>query len=205
MSLAVIIVGIDGWEKYTLPLIESIRENEPGLKIIVIDNCSSLPYPPVEGVSIVRTSNCICYSEALNYGIAIAGRCDWYMLLNNDVIVKKPFMRRVGKLDPSKLHGLEKHTFQDEIKYICGWFFLISEQVIDNIGLFDERFKGKWFEDVDYCIRAKKSGVEIQIHNPEGWGFEHLRSEKERELMRDRLWELYGDNRRLLKEKHGIE
>lgn len=205
MSVAVIIVGIDDWEKYTLPLLKSIKSYEPGLKIVFIDNGSGLNYPSVEGVTTVSTSIRVCYAEALNHGIMIAGNHDWYMLLNNDVIVKKPFMKRVDRLDPQKLHGFERHTFLDKIHYIQGWCFIISQQVIDKVGLFDEQYKPFWYDDVDYCIRAEEAGVEIQIHNPEGWGFEHLKPDEERNATRSRYMQRYIANRDNLKAKHGIE
>lgn len=40
MSIAAIIVGIDGWHEYTLPLVESIRKYESECYVVVVDNAS---------------------------------------------------------------------------------------------------------------------------------------------------------------------
>ena len=206
MSVAVIITGIDDWEKYTLPCINSIKECEPEAKIIYIDNGSAEPYPNVGGTVPIGITGTVGYAEAINIGLAAAsGIANWYLVCNNDVLFKKPFVKQVNKLDPGKLHGFEQHTFEESIEYICGWAYIISSQVIDKVGLFDEHFKPKWYEDVDYCIRAKKAGVSIEIHNPEGWGFDHLKQDGERDGIRSLNMKAYNENKLYLKEKHGLE
>ena len=206
MSVAVIIVGIDDWEKYTLPCINSIKACEPKAKIIYIDNGSDEPYPNVEGTVPIGITGTVCYAEAINIGLASAsGIANWYLVCNNDVLFKKPFVSKVNKLDTERLHGFEKHTYEESIEYICGWSFLISSQVIDKVGLFDEHFKPKWYEDVDYCIRAKNADVAIEFHNPEGWGFKHLKQDEERDEIRSANMKAYRENHNYLKAKHGLE
>jgi len=51
------------------------------------------------------------------------------------------------------------------VDQVAGSFFLMRRKVIDEIGLFDENFF-IWFEEVDYCLRAKKAGWQIW-YNPE--------------------------------------
>lgn len=46
------------------------------------------------------------------------------------------------------------------VEAVSGGAMLISQEVIDKIGLFDERFF-MYFEDLDYCRRAKKAGFKI--------------------------------------------
>ncbi|MDX9893001.1 MAG: glycosyltransferase family 2 protein [Patescibacteria group bacterium] len=46
------------------------------------------------------------------------------------------------------------------IDQVAGSFFLIRREVIDQIGLLDEDFF-IWFEEVDYCRRARNRGWEI--------------------------------------------
>ncbi len=43
---------------------------------------------------------------------------------------------------------------------VAGSFFLIRRETIEEVGLFDERFF-LWFEEVDYCKRAKEAGWQI--------------------------------------------
>ena len=53
---------------------------------------------------------------------------------------------------------------QQEVDQVMGAFFMIRKQVIDQIGLLDENFF-IWFEEVDYCLRAKKTGWQV-IYTP---------------------------------------
>ncbi|MDP2709049.1 MAG: glycosyltransferase family 2 protein [bacterium] len=43
---------------------------------------------------------------------------------------------------------------------IRGSFFMIKKQTVEKIGLLDERFF-VWFEEVDYCRRAREAGLEV--------------------------------------------
>lgn len=47
-----------------------------------------------------------------------------------------------------------------KVDSIRGGFFMIREEIIDKIGLLDEHFF-LWFEEVDYCRRAKNAGLEV--------------------------------------------
>ncbi len=46
-------------------------------------------------------------------------------------------------------------------EYVCGACFLIKREIIDIIGLLDERFFPAYYEDVDYCFRVRKAGYLI--------------------------------------------
>lgn len=50
-----------------------------------------------------------------------------------------------------------------EVDGIIGAVFLIKKEVIEKIGLLDEGFSPFLCEDVDYCIRARKSGYKIEV------------------------------------------
>jgi GT2 family glycosyltransferase len=52
-----------------------------------------------------------------------------------------------------------------DVDQVKGAFFLIRREVITTIGLFDERF-WIWFEEVDYCLRAKRAGFRV-VYYPE--------------------------------------
>ncbi len=43
-----------------------------------------------------------------------------------------------------------------------GAFLLIRRQAWNALGGFDERFRPVWFEDVDFCFRARNSGFRIR-------------------------------------------
>lgn len=47
-----------------------------------------------------------------------------------------------------------------EVEAVMGAVFLISRKVIDQVGLFDERYF-MYFEDLDYCRRVRKAGFKV--------------------------------------------
>jgi GT2 family glycosyltransferase len=69
--------------------------------------------------------------------------------------------------ESQKIHPIEK------IDYISGAFMLVHREVIEKVGLLEERFF-LYFEEIDYCRRASLSGYklkwdrEIKIIHKEG-------------------------------------
>jgi len=55
-------------------------------------------------------------------------------------------------------NGNKRITFPVDV--VTGGFMLISRETIKRIGLFDYSFF-MYLEDVDYCLRAKKTGIQI--------------------------------------------
>ena len=51
-----------------------------------------------------------------------------------------------------------------KVDWVPGTYFLIRREVVDEIGLLDENFF-LYFEEVDYCFRAKKAGWNV-VFNP---------------------------------------
>jgi GT2 family glycosyltransferase len=50
-----------------------------------------------------------------------------------------------------------------EIHRIIGFCMLIKKKVIDQVGMFDERFGPGGYEDYDLCLRVKQAGYKIII------------------------------------------
>lgn len=59
------------------------------------------------------------------------------------------------------LSDFNYHKDQD-VDQIKGAFFMISDKLIKSIGKFDEKYY-LWFEEVDYCYRAKQAGFIIRF------------------------------------------
>jgi len=53
---------------------------------------------------------------------------------------------------------------EQQVDQVMGAFFMIRRKVIEQIGLLDEKFF-IWFEEVDYCQRAKAAGWQV-IYTP---------------------------------------
>jgi len=155
MNIAAIIVGIDGWEKYTKPLIESIRDHEPECLITVVDNDSKPLYPlhPYRWVNTIYT-NRICYSAAINRGKAHWTSMDWYIVLSNDVLCTGPFAHLLSEYGDGDLVG---PLMKDELgfPYLEGWCVCVPSAAWQP---WDERFLGSDYEDVAYSTAARQRG-----------------------------------------------
>ncbi len=124
-----------------------------------------------------------------NQGIAIASG-EYVFLLNNDTFVTKNWLKKIVKVaesypevgivgphfptidTPDIIYGAgyiddagrAYNLFNINDSYteqISGGAFLIKREVIDKIGFFDKGFAPIYFEETDYCGRARKAGFKI--------------------------------------------
>jgi len=58
--------------------------------------------------------------------------------------------------------GFNKSIFTttSQVDWVGGGFMMIKREVVEEIGLFDEKFFMYW-EDVDFCLRARKADFEV--------------------------------------------
>lgn len=190
MNIAAIIIGIDGWERYTLPLIESIKQHEPSCTITVVDNASATPYPDDIDVRLIRTDR-LCYSAAINIGWRHCPPRDWYIVLSNDVLCTGPFADTLVQYDGSDLVGpclKQTHGFD----YLEGWCVAFSRRAWDAVGGWDERFLGSDWEDVAVSTRARQLGFGLVEDLP----FVHL-DQRQRYTIVDDFWGKDRHNREL--------
>lgn len=66
--------------------------------------------------------------------------------------VQLDFARKFNQHDPQKWF---------DIDFLSGFCLLIKREVIDRIGLLDERFEIGSYEDNDYCTRALRAGYRL--------------------------------------------
>lgn len=90
--------------------------------------------------------------------------------------------------------------------FICVY---LKREMIDNVGLLDERFEQYGHDDVDYCVRARLAGFKIAVaadiavkHGLDGhvYGSTFIRTRGEEQMAKDD-----HENRRRFAEKYGIE
>ena len=170
------------------------------VKILVIDNDPDNRYQPyLRHVDILQNDTNLGFAAGMNKGIRKAlnnKSTDYIMLLNNDTILPKDFLRLllktgkdiaapVVKFKSKKgkwvydyggkvnwLTGRTKHLesnryptneFKNQtVDYVSGCCLMVKREVFDKIGLLDERFFF-YFEDVDFCLRAKKAAFVIKV------------------------------------------
>ena len=203
MNVAVIIVGINQWEEYTLPLIESIQKHEPGVKIVVVDNGSDPSYleleadPPTDS-TFVYIAETVSYAAAINSGMSTAKDPDWTIVLNNDVLCEGPFVDQLEWMHRRTLYGNQLIAFKD-LRWLGLWLFAIPRAVRERVGAFDEKFGVCGFEDCDYALRAASEGFETHKSN---LPFKHFWGKTRWDI--PRYEDIRHENLKYLEEKHGV-
>ena len=131
------------------------------------------------------------YAAGVNQGIknALKDSCDLFVVANPDISIDKlvkldqlvkfsPFdiwglaMKQQGKtyyggtIDKWRMSGglIEKKPTKRfiETDFVSGSLMFIKKSVVDKVGFFDEKYF-MYYEEVDYCYRAKKAGFKIGI------------------------------------------
>ncbi|MBA7618474.1 hypothetical protein ES703_25801 [subsurface metagenome] len=118
------------------------------------------------------------FAGGMNIGIkkALKQKADYILLLNNDTIVDKNFLKElievgesdkeIGILGPiggeiNWLYTKGIHVTKNN-DYISGVCMLVKGSVIEKIGLMSEEYF-LYFEDVDWCLRARKAGYKCVL------------------------------------------
>lgn len=193
-SVAVLVIGIDGWEQYTAPLIRQVQAFEPSACLVVIDNASHERYPIAPWIH--RTPR-LCYAAAINQARRIAGDTDWTIVLSNDVRCKGPFIDHLQWYEGTVIGP--KLMMNQGYEYIEGWCVAAPRAVWDATGGWDERFLVSSYEDVDFSVSAVERGFRLErVPLP----FDHL-DQRQRFF----LPEYAGSeaiNHAYMREKHGV-
>lgn len=153
-KIGVVICGINGWEKYTLPLVKSILLYEPNVDISVIDDASEQAYPSLNYVHRIEYTS---YAGSINAGVEFLDN-EWILSMNNDVICQGGFSNIIDNISPDKIYAnqiIEEKGFV----WFGNWIVLIPREVWNKVGQFDVNFEMCGFEDADYSIRAMKLGI----------------------------------------------
>lgn len=144
-------------------------------------------------LKIIENKKNLGFAAGNNIGIkyALKNGAEYVLLLNPDTIVKKGFLKPLLKnpadiVAPVIKFKREKEWIYDfggkinwclgrsyhletksqklnlAIDYVSGCAMLIRKQVFEKIGFLDERFF-LYFEDADFCLRARKAGFKIAV------------------------------------------
>lgn len=193
MNVAALIIGINGWDQYTRPLMRSIQHHDT-CDIVIIDNASPNQYPALPWVH--RTER-LCYSAAINRAHAIAGPRDWYIVLSNDVICTGNFTDALEALPANSIAGPCLKETQG-YSYLEGWCVCIPAGVWDTLGGWDENFQVSSWEDVDFTQTALEH--EIDVIFDDTLPFVHL-DQRQRFTLVDNYWDSENHNVRYFLEK----
>jgi GT2 family glycosyltransferase len=174
-----------------LPCAEAVRKHEPSARIILVDDgiepgsCWKDEGPKL----VVKGIKDFIFARNVNLGIKAAGNDD-VVILNDDAILKTPgglsLLQRVAEEHPEfgiiasttnntgNVNQLPKGIGLREdprmVTFIC---VLLPRRTIESVGLMDEEFGGftsdgrviYGFCDDSYCLRVRRTGLKIGIHD----------------------------------------
>ena len=202
MKVAVIILHFGSLETTQTCIASLYKSEKTPFSLIVINNMPEIFLPKnftKRKITVINNKKNLGFAGGVNVGIrhALKERADAVLLLNNDTIIKKPFLKQlmnrlsseeVGIVGPAirfmkngqktfdvggKINKLFWRTTHNEVlhltskepryvTYVSGCCMLIKKEVFKKIGLFDDNFF-LYYEDADFCLRAKKSGFAITL------------------------------------------
>ncbi|HWA97144.1 MAG TPA: glycosyltransferase [Pirellulales bacterium] len=61
------------------------------------------------------------------------------------------------------LYADRSHYTAFDCQWVSGCFMFLRRETLEDVGLFDEGF-GKYFEDVDYCLRVARAGWRVMLN-----------------------------------------
>jgi glycosyltransferase involved in cell wall biosynthesis len=174
-------------EKNLQACLQAIKNNEPGglKRVLVYDNDLSGGVRHVcEYFSVASASSgsTFVFSSAVNHCIQVCGDKD-VIVMNDDAILQTPngltqlhnsgvgivsssVSGFIGNPEQKNIHNphvwlrpLPRHSY---LAFVC---VSLSRELINEIGLFDERLIHYGWEDTLYCIRALNAGYELWVND----------------------------------------
>ncbi len=87
---------------------------------------------------------------------------------------------------------LERYFYMDhapgesfDCQWLSGCFLMLRKKAVEEVGLFDESF-GKYFEDVDMCLRMARAGWHVMYHG--ATSAYHIEQRASRKLFSSDAW-----------------
>jgi len=181
-----IIVPVKDNLDITKVCLDTLRLYTPeGFQLIVIDDGSqpetSEYLSNLPSIDYIRNETSLGWCVAINQGIKLA-KANLIVFANNDVVVTPQWFEKMERHINNPKHNVgilgtvsnqvdgyqhidfnkEGITFQ-KADVVTFFFVMIKRELIDNIGVLDERFGLGGQDDADYSIRARKAGYSVGI------------------------------------------
>lgn len=150
--------------------------------VIIVDNGGTLTIDGVGRATLLSQTKNVGYAAAANIGIHHASGLGvkWFVLLNQDISLTKAaiqiLLKALKNLSPCIAGpfgaGLDASRWttmlpSDRVDYLTGSCLAIHEKVVSKIGyLYEPYFL--YYEDADYCVRAKLAGFPLTKIDTEG-------------------------------------
>ena len=197
MKLSVITLTLNKLD-YTKNFIESLNKYTKDFELIIVDNGSTdgtVEYIKcIPEIKLIQNSENLGFSKGNNQGIEVA-KGEYIGFLNNDILLypnwfeacEKVFeCENAGFVSPRHINPHYDNTNPDKyIKYFQAFHYdkpyeksfdecvfscvITKREVLDEIGVFDEKFFPAFFEDNDLKYRAIEAGYGIYVTNEAGF------------------------------------
>ena len=161
---------------YKSPIKNLLKLQKLSRKVMFVDNSNFRPSKKIKtSLNIISLKNNLGYGGGANVGIndALKRGVKWVVILNQDLKITKSALNEFEHVIARSRPGiigpfpgeLDKNRWStilpaEKADYISGSFIAIHRDVVKRIGLFYEPFF-MYYEDVDYCIRAKEFGFPL--------------------------------------------
>ena len=168
--------------------IEAIESYTKNYELIVVDNGSTdgtVKYLESLGdrIILIKNGKNLGIAKGRNIGLNNAN-FDYLICLDNDQIVRENWLALLHKemINGFDFVGVEAWEFNNlyhpikmhtqkipgiKIDYVGAGGCLMKRSVLEDIGIYDERFSPAYYEDVEICMRAKEFGYKV------GWCANH--------------------------------
>lgn len=123
-----------------------------GDNILLLNNDTVVTYNWLENLV-----NCLHSSADIGAVGAITNNCSYYQAIS----VNYKSLEEMQKF-AKQLNVANPNQWEERLKLI-GFCMLIKREVVDKIGLLDERFTPGNYEDDDYSLRIRKSGYRLML------------------------------------------
>lgn len=163
--------------------VEAVWKHEPTARVIVVwDQSRNNPdMPPADMFEVHTVDSPFVFSKSVNIGLAAAGTDDC-VVANDDSLLQSPggfsLMQQAAVDYPefgiigatcNNVGNVNQHPkgigLREDRRMVCFVGVLIPRRTIDTVGLLDEEFTGYSHQDDDYCVRVRRAGLKIGIHD----------------------------------------
>ena len=188
-TVGIVIPVRDGLKFLKLAIYSVLYFTDFPYSLIIVDNESGLTTKKYlrsltqnHDISVLRFDEAYNFSAECNLGLKYAfsqPNIEYGLVLNADTIVEPNWLSKmvmamnssskIGVVGPvSNIATQEQSRGRGnqliKSKMVSGFCMMLRKQVFQDLGGFDENFKGGGWEDTDFCQRAQEKGWDSYIN-----------------------------------------
>jgi GT2 family glycosyltransferase len=160
--------------------VAAVWQNEPGCRIIVVDD--GLPLEDLKDLDLEIVPGVKPFVFARNVNLGIAATGDDVIVMNDDALLQTPggftALSEQARMHPefgiisaatNNVGNPNQHPrnigLREDPRMVCFVCAYIPSHALQAVGLLDETFVHYGVEDDDYCLRVRNAGLKIGIYD----------------------------------------